>query len=239
MKPTVIVIAAVGEWNDQRYIGEANQMPWQLPRDLRFFKTVTDGSVVVMGRKTFESLGCRVLPNRRNIVVTRQSGFHVKGGEVAHSLQEAIELASNSGYVFVIGGGEIYRQALPLADHLLITQIKHTSGNETLFDVFRGDTFFPSFSDKEWEMIKASRWFKATSAKSPAQIERSHAHNYPLQFRFLRFDRIQDQLQSRNRSKKLFFGQAKLYRKRASKAETCPVSSSNAVQLKLLDNNQH
>lgn len=128
----LVLIAAVAR---NRVIGLNNQMPWHLPEDLRYFKAQTEGHTVLMGRKTFESLG-RPLPKRRNIVITRQQDWHAQGVEVAHSLQDAYAACAAESRVFVIGGAELYRQALPDADTLLLTEMDLTPD---------GDTFFPDF----------------------------------------------------------------------------------------------
>ena len=103
-------------------IGNAGTMPWHIPEDLKHFKTVTTGAAVIMGRKTFESIG-RALPKRRNIVITRQPDYVAAGCTVVPSLDAALKAAGAEPRVFIIGGGEIYRQALPLADRLWITEI--------------------------------------------------------------------------------------------------------------------
>ena len=144
-------------------IGGQNKLLWHLPADLKHFKDVTTGHPIIMGRKTFESIG-RPLPNRQNIVVTRDAEYAPEGVEVAHSLEEAFALtrgvaapaqdsgdpqaASAEGFggpreVFVIGGGELFRQALPLADRIYLTKIDAE---------FEGDVFFPELGP-EWREI--------------------------------------------------------------------------------------
>ncbi len=122
-------------------IGRDNALPWRLPEDLKRFKQLTMGHALVMGRRTFESIG-RPLPGRKNIVVTRRRDFHPVGAVVAHSLDEALA-AANGDEVFIAGGGEVYRQALPLADRMYVTAVEGTH---------EGDTFFPPFSAAEWEL---------------------------------------------------------------------------------------
>jgi dihydrofolate reductase len=226
----VVVIAAVGEWNERKYIGESNKMPWLLPRDLRFFRTVTDGGAVIMGRKTFESLNRRLLPNRENVVVTRQRDYEVKGGTVVHSLPQALDVTSKYPYVFVIGGGQLFTQAIPIADHLLITEIHHTSRNEPLFEVFRGDTFFPAIDSGDWTRVKTSRWFKATAARTTALLPPHHA--WALYFRFIRFDRTKD-LASAGRPPKLFFGKGQLIAKPKPQAASAPQPGPENMELSL------
>lgn len=116
-------------------IGKDNALLWRLPEDLKFFKRTTLGSPVIMGRKTFESIG-RPLPGRRNIVVTRNAAWQHEGVEVASSLDAAIDLVKHEAQVFVIGGGELYTQALPQADQLILTEVDAD---------FEGDTFFPTW----------------------------------------------------------------------------------------------
>ena len=128
-KPRINLIAAVAQ-ND--VIGAGNRMPWHLPEDLKYFKRVTQGHPVVMGRKTFESIG-RLLPDRENRIVTRQADFQVEGARIFSSVEAACE---GAGEIFVIGGAEIYRQALPMADRLYITRIEKD---------FEGDTCFPKW----------------------------------------------------------------------------------------------
>ena len=119
-----------------RVIGNNNTLIWHLPEDLRRFKELTTGNTIVMGRKTYESIG-KPLPNRRSIIITRDTNYLVDGCEVVNSLEEAL-LLSNSD-CFIIGGGEIYRQAIDIADRLYIT---------TIDKEFEGDTTFPEI--REW-----------------------------------------------------------------------------------------
>ncbi|GGX75839.1 dihydrofolate reductase [Saccharospirillum salsuginis] len=132
-------IALIWAMAQNRVIGRDNKLPWYLPNDLKYFKRVTTGKPVIMGRKTYESIG-RPLPNRTNIVVTRDTGFEAAGVKVVHSLDEAIELSEadtviNGGEeVIVMGGAEIYAQALPRADRLYVTLV-HAEVD--------GDAYFP------------------------------------------------------------------------------------------------
>src|SRR5438067_9831623 len=115
-------ITLVVAMDANRGIGIDNKLPWHLPEDLAHFKRVTLGHPIIMGRKTWDSIG-RPLPGRRNIVITRNPQWHADGTERASSLTSALDLARNESKVFVIGGGEIYAQALPLADELVLTEI--------------------------------------------------------------------------------------------------------------------
>lgn len=131
------IIVAVGESN---VIGKDNQLIWHLPRDLKHFKETTTGHYIIMGRKTFESNG-RPLPNRTNVILTRDKGYNAEGCIVVHSLEEAINLAKDDPEPFIIGGGVIYEIAMPLVDRIYLTQIHHK---------FEGDTFFPEINMDEW-----------------------------------------------------------------------------------------
>ena len=131
-RPIVSLIAAVAR---NGAIGKNNQLLARIPEDLRFFKRTTLGCPVIMGRKTWDSIG-RPLPGRRNIVVTRDPQWRTDGAERAGSLREALALAATSGKVFVIGGAQIYAEALPLADKLVLTEIDAD---------LDGDTFFPAW----------------------------------------------------------------------------------------------
>lgn len=130
-----------------RVIGINNQLPWQLPEDLKYFKSVTIGKPIVMGRKTFESIG-RPLPGRLNIVITRNANWSFGGVEVASSLKQAKNIASSAENftpeIMIIGGSEIYNSAIKHAERLYITRIQ---------DSFKGDTFFPIFDEKNWKEV--------------------------------------------------------------------------------------
>jgi dihydrofolate reductase len=136
---TITVLAAVGA---NLVIGRNGDMPWHLPADLAHFKAITMGHTLVMGRKTYDSIG-RALPGRRTIVITRQPGWHAPSVEVAHSLPEAFSLAGPAD-VFVVGGGEVYREAMPFADQMLLTEIEQSP---------EGDAYFPRFEADQWREI--------------------------------------------------------------------------------------
>lgn len=140
----ISIIAAVAS---NGVIGGNNTMPWHISEDLKRFKAITSGHPVVMGRKTFESLG-RALPNRRNVVITRDSGYQAPGAETAGSLKDALALFDPSEEVFIIGGGEIYRQTLPLADRMYLTWV--------CADI-DGDTTFPEFDTRAWKVTFSER----------------------------------------------------------------------------------
>ncbi len=135
--PRVCLIAALAA---NRVIGRNNALPWRLPADLRRFKALTMGHPVLMGRKTHESIG-KPLPGRRNLVLTRDRRYEAPGCEVAHSLEQAIGACRGAGDIFIIGGAELYREALGRAHCLEFTEI-HAQ--------FEGDAVFPEFSMAEW-----------------------------------------------------------------------------------------
>ena len=135
--PRVCIIAAVAA---NGVIGANGGLPWRLPEDLRQFKRLTQGHAVVMGRKTWESIG-RPLPDRRNYVVTRQPDYAAPGASVVGSLRAALEQCAGQGAVFVIGGAALYREALAFAETLYLTEIQRD---------FPGDTRFPEFDPKRW-----------------------------------------------------------------------------------------
>ena len=130
------MIKIIVAMSKNRVIGNDNTLIWHLPEDLKRFKQLTTGNPIVMGRKTYESIG-RPLPNRRNIIITRDTNYVADGCEIVNSLEEAFLLTNSN--CFVIGGGEIYRQALDKADRIYLTRIEKD---------FEGDTTFPNIS--EW-----------------------------------------------------------------------------------------
>ena len=132
------VIVALGENN---VIGRDNDIPWQIPADLAHFKALTTGHTIIMGRKTFESIG-RILPNRQNIIVSSTLSA-VEGGRVVPSLQDALQIAADDE-IFVIGGAQLYAEALPLAEQLDITRVHLTPA---------GDTYFPSVDWNQYEEV--------------------------------------------------------------------------------------
>ena len=135
---TVSLIVAIA---NNHVIGVNNTLPWHLPEDLKRFRALTMGHHIIMGRKTYESLG-RLLPGRTTVIVTRNKDYGVEGALIANSLAEAITLCKNDDEVFVIGGAELYKDALKLANKLYVTQID--------LEV-QGDAFFPAFDTTEWK----------------------------------------------------------------------------------------
>jgi dihydrofolate reductase len=128
---------------DNRVIGKNNDMPWHLPADLAYFKKATLGKPIIMGRKTYESIG-RPLPGRKNIVITRDSKYQAQGIDVVHSVADALALVSDVEEVMVIGGGAIYQHCLPKAQRLYITHINAD---------IEGDTYFPEYELKDWQIV--------------------------------------------------------------------------------------
>jgi len=136
------IIVAVGKNNE---IGEGNRLLWHLPAELKHFKEITTGHTIIMGRKTFESLPKGPLPNRRNIVISRNPELKIEGAEVYSSLELALLKTINDDEVFIIGGAQIYRQTFPDADKLYLTKV-HA-------EFPQADTFFPEIDYAEWKEI--------------------------------------------------------------------------------------
>jgi dihydrofolate reductase len=143
-----------------RVIGANNQIPWHLPNELKLFKSLTMGHHIVMGRKTYESIG-RLLPGRTTVIVTRQKDYAVEGAIVAHSVREAIAACEADDEVFVIGGADLFRETLPVADRLYLTTVDAEPA---------GDTFMPAFDASEWKETRAEAFAK----------DEKHAHAYRL-----------------------------------------------------------
>lgn len=135
-----MLISLIVAVSSNQIIGKNNQLIWHLPADLKHFKQLTTGHTVFMGRKTYDSIG-KPLPNRRNVVISR-SVTQIEGCEVAASLEDALKLSSEEKEVFMIGGAEIYRQALPLANRIYLTHVHQD---------FDGDTFFPEIDAETWQ----------------------------------------------------------------------------------------
>lgn len=153
----VSVIVAVAE---NGVIGDKNTLLWHISEDLRNFKRVTSGHPVIMGRKTFDSLG-RPLPNRTNVVITRQN-LEIEGCKVVHSLEEALSLFSPEEELFVIGGAQIYAEALPVADRFYLTRVHHA---------YEGDTSFPKWNESEWTLMESERFERGEKYENPFTIE--------------------------------------------------------------------
>lgn len=140
---SLAIIAAVA---DNGVIGRSNGLPWHLPADLQRFKQLTTGHTLIMGRKTYESIG-RALSRRRSIVITRNPAFHPDGVDVARSFDDALRLAGDAR-AFAIGGAAVFDAALPHADELYLTRV-HAA--------IEGDVVFPPFDERDWELVEAER----------------------------------------------------------------------------------
>ena len=152
---TITIVAALAR---NRAIGLDGAMPWHLPRELKHFKDTTMGKPIVMGRKTHESIG-RALPGRQNLVVTRNAAFSAAGCDVAGSLDQAVARA-NGDEVIVIGGGELYSRALPVADRMVLTLVDCEP---------EADTWFPEWSEADWRRTDSRR--EAADEKNPHAYE--------------------------------------------------------------------
>ena len=155
--PIITLIAARAR---NGVIGRNNQMPWKIPGEQAYFKRVTMGHPIVMGRKTWESIG-RPLPGRRNIVVTRNRAYLAPGAEVAGNIDEALSLARDASQVFVIGGSELFAQTMPRARRLLVTEIDAD---------FEGDTFMPAPDRTQWR--------QTSREDHPPTAERPFAYSF-------------------------------------------------------------
>lgn len=145
------MISHIVAMDQNRVIGKDNRLPWHLPADLAYFKKVTMGHAIIMGRKTFESIG-RPLPGRENVIVTRNRSFQAEGCTVIHSIEEVRQFAAKrNDEVFVIGGAELFQATLPFADRLYITKIEAN---------FPGDTFYPDFEESEWQLVSYTKGIK-------------------------------------------------------------------------------
>lgn len=138
-----MIVSQIAAMSENHVIGKDNQLLWHMPNDFRHFKNTTAGHTVIMGRKTFDSIGNKPLPKRRNIIITRQN-ISAEGCEVVHSIGDALALCKNEDEVFIVGGAEIYRQSLPVTNRIYLTIIHHN---------FDGDSFFPEISENEWKEV--------------------------------------------------------------------------------------
>lgn len=162
-----MIISLVAAMGENRVIGIENRLPWRLPADMQHFRRLTMGKPVLMGRKTFDSIG-KPLAGRLNIVVTRDLDFHPKGVLVAHSVDEGLAAAADAPEVMVIGGASFYRQLLSRAHRVYLTEIRHR---------FAGDAFFPELDREAWQVTERSDHFA------------DDVNPYP--YSFIRFDRRQ------------------------------------------------
>ena len=148
-------------------IGDKNSLLWHIKEDMRFFRTTTSGHPVIMGRKTFASLGSTPLPKRTNIVITR-AAREFAGALTAHSLEEAIRMAGADEEIFIMGGAQIYREALSVADRMYITHVERD---------YEGDTSFPEIDFAQWKLVDVVRHERGEEYESP--------------FEFRTYDRVQ------------------------------------------------
>ncbi len=142
--PEIILVAAMAA---NRVIGRENTIPWHIPGEQQRFKELTMGHALIMGRKTHQAIG-RPLPGRRNIVISRNPDFHALGCEVVHSLEQGLALCSDERKIFIIGGEQIYRLALPLADTLILSVLPHAVD---------GDACFPEFSSSDFQLTTSRK----------------------------------------------------------------------------------
>ncbi len=173
MKPVRLSILAAVARNG--VIGKCNTLPWHLPEDLKHFKSLTMGHTIVMGRKTYASIG-RVLPGRTNVIVSHQTDFRIPDAIVAHTLEDALQQRGpdtlrQESELFIIGGARLYEQTLELAQRLYLTEIQRE---------FDGDAFFPEFDRREW--FEVSRERHISNGRT----------GMPLEYHFVIFDRMQD-----------------------------------------------
>lgn len=160
-------IAMIAAMAKNRVIGLENDMPWHLPDDLKFFKAKTTGKPIIMGRKTFESIGSRPLPDRPNIVISRNAALEIPNVAVFSSVEQALATLQNQDEVIIMGGGQLYQQMLPEANRLYLTLIDAE---------LEGDTYFPDWQQFNWQQVEAVEH----------AVDERHA--YP--FTFVTLDRI-------------------------------------------------
>ncbi|MFU8838369.1 MAG: type 3 dihydrofolate reductase [Thiohalomonadaceae bacterium] len=158
MSPRIALIAAMA---DDRAIGIENRLPWKLPADMQWFRRHTLGKPVIMGRKTYESFGGRSLPDRLNIVITRDPGYQAEGAVVVHDIEAALAAAGEVEELMIIGGESFYRQMLPRADRFYLTLVHGR---------FEADAWFPSFEMAEWRELSRE--------EHPADEKNPHACSF-------------------------------------------------------------
>ena len=138
-------ISMIAAMTEERVIGIKNTLPWKLPNDMKWFRQHTIGKPIIMGRKTFESFGAKALPQRTNIIITRDKSFQADDGVVVHSIEEALDAAGNVDEVMIIGGASFYEQMLPRADKLYLTFV-HAD--------LEGDAWFPEINNSDWNKVE-------------------------------------------------------------------------------------
>lgn len=144
-----MVLSLLVAADENNVIGKDNQLPWHLPNDLKYFKNLTWAMPILMGRKTFDSIG-KPLPGRKSIVITRNKDWQHESVEVVHSIEDAIDVAKQNDVkeIFVIGGAEIFKTSFEAANRIYLTRIHHQ---------FEGDVYFPELDSSQWELVKAKR----------------------------------------------------------------------------------
>jgi dihydrofolate reductase len=159
-----VILSLLLAASENNVIGKDNKLPWHLPNDLKYFKNLTWGMTVVMGRKTYDSFNS-LLTGRINIVITRNKDWKAEGVEVVHTIEDAIALAEKSGVkeIFIIGGAEIFKSVLGRADRIYLTRIHHE---------FEGDAFFPAINEMEWELVK--------NRDCPADEKNPYPHSFQI-----------------------------------------------------------
>jgi dihydrofolate reductase len=150
--------------DENNVIGKDNKLPWHLPNDLKYFKNLTWAMPIVMGRKTFESIG-KALPGRKNIVLTRKKEWKTEGTIAVENITEAVEIAQNEGVkeIFIIGGAEVFTSAFDMANRIYLTRIHHQ---------FEGDVFFPVIDEQEWKL--------KSNHDSSADVKNSYSHSFQV-----------------------------------------------------------
>src|SRR5687767_14965016 len=159
-----VILSLLLAASENNVIGKDNKLPWHLPNDLKYFKNLTWGMTVVMGRKTYDSFN-NLLTGRINIVITRNKDWKAKGVEVVHTIEDAIALAKKSAVkeIFIIGGAEIFNSVLDRADRIYLTRIHHE---------FVGDAFFPAVNEEEWKLVK--------NRDCPADEKNPYPHSFQV-----------------------------------------------------------
>lgn len=156
-------ITLIAAMDRNRAIGTNNKLPWRLPADMNYFKQQTMGKTVLMGRLTFQSFGGRPLTGRRNVILTRSADYRPEGAETVSSVEEALSRYGGEGELMVIGGEQVYRQLLPFADRVLLTEID---------EAFEGaDAFFPELDKAEWKL----------AASIPGERDEKNRYDYKFQ----------------------------------------------------------
>ena len=139
------IISLIAAMAENRVIGIENRLPWKLPADMKWFRENTLGKPIIMGRKTFESFGAKLLPQRTNIVITNDTHYRAEGAVVAHSIEDAFKAAGEAPEVMIIGGASFYAQMLPRANRLYLTVVRHA---------FNGDAWFPEVDLSAWREVR-------------------------------------------------------------------------------------